>query len=110
MLPDAIRCVVGIDVAKASHIVCALEAPSGAVRLKSTSIAASPAGYAQLGQWLQEWGEPQTLLIGLESTGSLWEPLYDTLTPGGLYRAAAQPAPDRVVGEQPGAARQDGWH
>ncbi len=85
MLPEEICCVVGIDVAKASHVVCALEAPSGAVRLKSTSIAASTAGYAQLGQWLREWGEPQTLLIGMESTGSLWEPLYDTLTQAG-YR------------------------
>src|SRR5262245_35881608 len=110
MLPDAIRCVVGIDVAKASHVVCALEAPSGAVRLKSTSIAASPAGYAQLGQWLQEWGEPQMLLLGLESTGSLWEPLYDTLTQAGYTVLRREPAPDRVVGEQPGAARQDGWH
>jgi transposase len=83
MLPEAIRCVVGIDVAKASHVVCALEAPSGTVRLKSTSIAASTAGYVQLKQWLGEWGEPQTLLIGMESTGSLWEPLYDTLTQAG---------------------------
>jgi transposase len=85
MLPEVIGCVVGIDVAKASHVVCALEAPSGAVRLKSTPIAASAQGYAQLVSWLQDWGEPQTLLIGLESTGSLWEPLYDTLTQAG-YR------------------------
>lgn len=85
MLPEAIRCVVGIDVAKASHVVCALEAPSGAVRLKSTPIAASAQGYAQLVSWLQEWGEPQMLLLGLESTGSLWEPLYDTLTQAGYH-------------------------
>src|SRR5258708_20258743 len=85
MLPEEICCVVGIDVAKASHVVCALEAPSGAVRLKSTSIAASTAGYAQLGQWLREWGEPQTLLIGMESTRSLSQPLYHTLTQAG-YR------------------------
>lgn len=44
MLPAEIRCVVGIDVAKAAHVVCALEAPSGAVRLKSTPIAANAAG------------------------------------------------------------------
>src|SRR5260221_7685321 len=85
MLPEEICCVVGIDVAKASHVVCALEAPSGAVRLKSTSIAASTAGYAQLRQSLREGGEPQTLLIGMESTGSFGEPLYEKLTHAG-YR------------------------
>lgn len=83
MLPAEIRCVVGIDVAKTSHVVCALEAPGGAVRLKSTSIPASAAGYAQLLDWLRAWGEASTLLIGLESTGSLWEPLYDTLVQEG---------------------------
>lgn len=83
MLPPEIRCVVGIDVAKTSHVVCALEAPSGAVRLKSTSIPASAAGYAQLVGWLCAWGEASHLLIGLESTGSLWEPLYDALTQAG---------------------------
>jgi len=83
-LPE-IRCVVGIDVAKSAHVVCALEAPSGAVRLKSTPIPATGAGYAQLVEWLDTWaaGDPAQLLIGLESTGSLWEPLYDALMRAG---------------------------
>jgi len=65
-LPE-IRCVVGIDVAKSAHVVCALEAPSGAVRLKSTPIPATGAGYAQLVEWLDTWaaGDPAQLLIGL---------------------------------------------
>ena len=85
MRPEEIGCVVGIDVAKASPVVCALEAPRGAVRLTRASIAASTAGDAQRGQWLREWGEPPTLRIGRESTGSWWEPLYDQLTQAG-YR------------------------
>jgi hypothetical protein len=32
MLSLEIGCVVGSDVAKAFHVVCALEAPSGAIR------------------------------------------------------------------------------
>jgi len=87
MLPPEIRCVVGIDVAKASHVVCALEAPSGVVLLKSTPIPATAEGYAQVIGWLREWaggdGDPAHLLIGLESTGSLWEPLYDALVQAG---------------------------
>jgi hypothetical protein len=80
-----IRCVVGIDVAKASPVICALAVPSGAVRLKSTPIPAPAEGYAQVVGWLQEWGdgEPARLLIGLESTGCLWEPLDDALDRAG---------------------------
>jgi transposase len=83
MLPAEICCVVGIDVAKAAHVVCALQVPSGALRLKSTPIPATAEGHARLLTWLREWGEPSALLIGLESTGSLWEPLYDALTQAG---------------------------
>jgi transposase len=85
MVSSEIRCVVGIDVAKSAHVVCALESPSGSVRLKSTSLPATAEGHAQLLDWLGTWaeGEPGRLLIGLESTGSLWEPLYDALTQAG---------------------------
>lgn len=83
MLSSQIRCVVGIDVAKASHVVCALEAPGGAVQQRPTRIEATAEGYAQLGQWLSRWGAPESVLIGLEATGTLWEPLYDTLTQAG---------------------------
>ena len=85
MVPFQIRCVVGIDVAKAAHVVWALEAPSGTLRLRATRIEASAQGYAQLVQWLKTWGEPDTLLIGLEATSVLWEPLYEAVIQAG-YR------------------------
>jgi hypothetical protein len=44
MLDRQVTSVVGIDVAKASHVVCALEAPSGKIRQRPTSIAATAAG------------------------------------------------------------------
>lgn len=83
MVSAQIRCVVGIDVAKDAHVVCALEAPSGTLRKPATRIEASAQGYAQLVQWLQAWGEPDALLIGLEATGVLWEPLYEAVTQAG---------------------------
>ena len=79
----AIRCVVGIDVAKETHVVCALEAPSGTVRQRATRLEASAQGYAQLVQWLQTWGDPDVLLIGLEAKGVMWEPLYEAVTQAG---------------------------
>ncbi len=82
------RYVVGIDVAKHTHVVCALEAPGGAIRHKPSVIEASAAGYTLFLSWLATWraGEtPEAVLIGLEATGVLWEPLYDTLTQAG-YR------------------------
>ncbi len=83
MLDPQIQCVVGIDVAKRSHVVCALEAPSGKVRQRPKRIEASSAGYAELQHVLVEWGTPQSVLIGLEATGTLWEPLHDALTQAG---------------------------
>ena len=80
MLDPKVKHVVGIDVAKASHVVCALEAPSGKVRQRPRAISATSEGYAELGQWLVQWGGPEGVLIGLEATGSLWEPLHDALT------------------------------
>src|SRR5215467_8158672 len=100
MLSPQIGCVVGIDVAKASHVVCALAVPSGAVRLKSTPIPATAESYTQLVGWLGEWaeGDPTRVLIGLESTGSLWEPLYDTLVQAGYEVLVREPPPDGRVG------------
>lgn len=83
MLAPEIRCVVGIDVAKHFHVVCALEAPSGRLRQRASKIAATAEGYEQLCLWLRTWGEPEGLLIGMEATGTLWEPLHDTLTRAG---------------------------
>jgi transposase len=83
MVPSQIRYVVGIDVAKQFHVVCALEAPSGTLRQRATRIEATREGYDQLVQWLKRWGEPEALLIGLEATGVLWEPLYEVVTQAG---------------------------
>jgi transposase len=83
MLAPEIRCVVGIDIAKQAHVVCALEAPSGEVRHQPSRIEASAEGYAQLRAWLERWGTPETILLGLEATGPRWEPLDDTLTHAG---------------------------
>lgn len=79
------RCVVGIDVAKQTHVVCALEAPGGAIRLKPSKIEASVEGYARVQEWLQSWAEPAATVIGMEATGTLWEPLYDFLTQAGYH-------------------------
>ena len=83
MLDPQIQCVVGVDVAKASHGVCALEVPTGRVRQRPKPIAATADGYAELRRWLAEWGTPEQVVIGVEATGSLWEPLYDDLTRAG---------------------------
>jgi transposase len=80
MLDPKVNHVVGIDVAKASHVVCALEVPSGKVCQRPKSVAATAEGYADLVEWLAAWGGPEAVLIGLEATGCLWEPLYDALT------------------------------
>ena len=78
-----IRCVVGMDVAKDPQVVCALEAPGGALRQRASRIAATTEGSAQVVAWLRAWGEPETLLIGLEATGVLWEPRYEAVTQAG---------------------------
>jgi transposase len=85
MLDPAVRCVVGIDVAKHSHVVCALAVPTGAVRQKALKVEATAEGYAGLCAQLAHWGAPAELLVGVEATGCLWEPLHDALTGAG-YR------------------------
>jgi transposase len=91
MVSAQIRCVVGIDVAKQVHVVCALEAPTGAPRQRAAKIAATAEGYAQLVEWLKHWGEPAALLIGLEATGVLWEPLYEAVTQAGYSMLVLNP-------------------
>jgi hypothetical protein len=54
MLDPKVKLVVGIGVAEASHTLCALEAPSGKVRQRPRSIAATTEGYAELCQWLAQ--------------------------------------------------------
>src|SRR5687767_4944629 len=85
MVGADVRCVVGVEVAKHSHMVCALAAPSGAVRQRAFKLAATVEGYAQLRAALARWGEPHEVLVVVEATGCLWEPLYDALAQAG-YR------------------------
>jgi transposase len=76
------------------HVVCALEAPSGALRHKPSQIAATREGYALLLSWLATWHAgwaPAVVLIGLEATGVLWEPLYDALTQAGYHVLVLNP-------------------
>lgn len=57
--------------------------PQGVVRQRPRSIEATANGYQELCRWLAAWGTPETLLIGLEATGCLWEPPYDALMHAG---------------------------
>ena len=69
-----------------AHVVCALEAPSGTLRHKPSRIEATGEGDAQLLSYLATWragAQPDAVLIGLEATGVLWEPLDDALTQAG---------------------------
>jgi transposase len=83
MLPAEIQYVVGIDIAKRFHVVCALDAHTGKMHLRPRSVTATAAGYAELRALLHTWGEPGAILLGLEATGCLWEPLYEDLTRAG---------------------------
>lgn len=83
MLDPTIQYVVGIDVAKRSHTICALRVPEGRLHLRPRSFAATAEGQDTLCSLLKEWGPPETILIGMEATGCLWEPLYAALTAAG---------------------------
>jgi len=47
--------------------------------------------------WLRTWGKPETMLIGLEATGVLWEPLYKAVMEAGYH----------IVRRLPGHACED---
>jgi transposase len=83
MLPPEIAYVMGIDIAKQAHVACALNAQTGQMHLRPRSFPATAQGYADLQAVMQPWGEPSTILVGLEATGCLWEPLYEHLTRAG---------------------------
>ncbi len=104
------RCFVGIDVAKQTHVVCALEAPSGAIRLKPSQIEASAEGYARLHRVAAELGRARG---NADWDGGDRHVVGATLRhtdAGRLPSAAPQSAADRLLGRQPGLAGQDGWH
>src|SRR5258708_27981705 len=86
MAPSALRCVVGMEGAKRAQVVGVRGAPGGGLRHTPSRSEATSAGYALLQSWLATWGagrEPETMLIGREATGVLWEPLDDALTQAG---------------------------
>jgi hypothetical protein len=115
VLPE-IRCVGGLDVAKSAHVVCALEVPSGAVRLAEHAHSRDgrrrcPAG-GVVGHRGRGRPSPAADRAGIDrqpvgTARSLWEPLYDALTQAGYAVLLREPAPHRVVGRQFGAARHD---
>src|SRR5215469_14914549 len=78
-----IHCVVGIDVAKQTHTVCAVQTSNKQLLQKPWTISAGRPGYQDLIHQLGQWAAPDAMLIGVESTGILWEPLYDALTHAG---------------------------
>jgi transposase len=109
MLPPEIQCVVGIGVAKQAHVVCALAAPSGAVRHKASRIEATADGYTLLQAWLATWGTQETILIGLDATSALWESLYDLLTQAGYLVLVLNPRQTASWAESLGVrAKTDG--
>ncbi len=65
MLPAEMQYVVGIDSAKRFHVVCALDARTGKVHLRSRSLMATAAGYADLRVMLQTWGTLCRTIISL---------------------------------------------
>jgi transposase len=75
--------VVGIDVAKHAHVCCVLEVATAKVCVRAHTIRASTDGYGELVQLLGRFGAPATMLVGLEATGCLWEPLYAALEQAG---------------------------
>ncbi len=72
--------VVGIDIAKQSHTVCVLRSSDGVVVRKPFVIQATREGWEHLLEQLGHLGPASSCLIGMEATGILWEPLYDSLT------------------------------
>ena len=74
------KLVIGTDVAKASRTACALEASWSKVRQRPRFSAATTEGYAERCRRLAQRGGPEAVLVGLEATGSIWEPLHDALT------------------------------
>ncbi|HWE61169.1 MAG TPA: IS110 family transposase [Chloroflexota bacterium] len=83
MVDPQVRYVVGIDIAKLAHVYCLLEVASGRVPGRPRTIPATQQGYQELVGALRECGAPSRVLIGLEATGCLWEPLYEALSQAG---------------------------
>jgi transposase len=83
MVAPSVRYVVGVDVAKRAHVCCVLEAATAKVCVRAQSVPATAEGYGHLVALLGQYGAPATVLVGLEATGCLWEPLYAALDRAG---------------------------
>lgn len=109
MSGEGIRCVVGIDVAKRGHVVSAPEAPTGRWRRRPKPIAATAEGDARLRGRPGQWGTAEGLLIGVEATGSVWEPPYDARTRAGYRVVVLNPRQTASRATSPGLrAEADG--
>jgi len=80
----------GIDVGKAKHVACVIEA-DGQVVLRSQSFLNDAAGYQQILVRLQQAGGPAQVLVGMEATGHYWYALHDFLTRHGYQVAVLNP-------------------
>jgi transposase len=80
MRAPQIRSVVGIDIAKQAHVYCVVEVATARVRVPPQTSSATAVGYQELVRTLQQLGPAGSVLIGVEATGCLWEPLYAALT------------------------------
>ena len=109
-MPAAVQCVLGIDVATHAQMVCALPTPSGALRHKASRSEATADGYALLRSWLQEWGTHETILMGMEATGPLGEPLDEDLPQVGDQVLLPESAADLQLVRPSRRARQDAQH
>jgi len=74
----------GIDIGKAKHVACVLDAHGNYV-VRRLTFGNDAAGYQQILACLQQAGGPGRVLAGMEATGHYWYSLHDFLTRAG-YR------------------------
>jgi len=101
MMPAEIRCVVGIDVAKQTHVVCALEAPQGALRCQPSRLEAAFVAARCAPEWrvryhgLLDRGRAKKEAFNILAR-ALLRVIYHLLRTGDAYNPALlnqQPAP-----------------
>ena len=99
--------IVGIDIAKQSHKVCILHAPDGKIIHKPFSMDATLEGVTHLLEIIRQLPAAGSCVVGMESTGILWEPLYDALTQAGYPVVLLNPRQTASWAESLGLASQN---
>ncbi len=90
--PSSFQYVVGIDIGSQSCSFCALK-PDKQIAIKPTDYANTAAGFAVLGEKLDQLGVPaDQILVGLEATSRYGEPLYHMLLSRGYHLCLLHPA------------------